>query len=229
MMNTFQYDFSELDIDEERISRLLGYGERYPVNEFSGLIRELIGNIALVCSVKAEYRIYPVEEWNYQGKTVRINLTEFSLKDVVFNQLKKAESVAVFLCTAGPEPENLGRQALVDGDPLASYIYDIIGSEIAERASELVLRGVRKTAEISGLRITNRYSPGYCGWDVSEQHRLFELIPGNSCGVSVNASALMCPEKSVSGLIGIGAEVSFDPYPCSSCRRTECLYRKTHE
>ena len=229
MMNTFQYDFSELDVDGERIGRLLGYGEGYQADDFSGLIRELVGNVAPVCSAKAEYRIYPVEEWKNAGRSVTIHGIDFSLKNVVFAQVRKAESFALFICTAGPEPEKLCRKAMEDGDPLASYIYDMIGSEIAERASRLVLLEVRKAAEISGLRVTNRYSPGYCGWDVSEQHKLFELMPGNSCGVSLNASALMNPEKSVSGLIGIGADVNFDPYPCSSCRRTDCLYRMTQE
>ncbi len=229
MMNTFQYDFTELGVDGERIGRLLGYGDGYQAADFSGLIREMIGNIAPVCSAKAEYRIYPVEECKNAARSVTIHGIDFSLRDVVFSQVRNTESFALFICTAGPEPEKLCRKAMEDGDPLASYIYDIIGSEIAERTSLLVLQEVRKAAEISGLRITNRYSPGYCGWDVSEQHKLFELMPGNSCGVSLNASALMNPEKSVSGLIGIGAEVSFNPYPCSSCRRTECLYRKTHE
>lgn len=229
MMNTFQYDFSELAVDGEQIGRLLGYGDGYQADGFSGLIGELIGNIARVCSVKAEYRIYPVEEWKNAGKSVTVHGIDFSLKDVVFSQVRKADSFAIFICTAGPIPEKLCRKAMEDGDPLASYIYDIIGSEIAERASLLVLQEVRKVAEISGLRVTNRYSPGYCGWDVSEQHKLFELMHGNSCGVSLNASALMDPEKSVSGLIGIGADVNFDPYPCSSCQRTDCLYRMTHD
>ncbi|MBN2666547.1 MAG: hypothetical protein JXR67_08555 [Bacteroidales bacterium] len=229
MMNTFQYDFSELGVDGERIGRLLGCGEGYQAADFSGLILELIGNIAPVCSAKAGYSIYPVEEWKNAAKSATIHGIDFNLRDVVFSQVRKAESLALFICTAGPEPEKLCKKAMEDGDPLASYIYDIIGSEIAELASRLVLKEVRKASEISGLRVTNRYSPGYCGWDVSEQHKLFELMPGNSCGVSLNASALMNPEKSVSGLIGIGAEVSFDAYPCNLCRRTDCLYRMTQE
>lgn len=227
MMNSFQYSFSELDVDCERIGRVLGHGEGYQADEFSGLISELIVNSARECSVKAEFRTYPAGEWDITAKSVIIEDIEFKLKDIVFAQVRKAESFAFFICTAGPEAEELSRKAMEDGDPLASYIYDIIGSEIAESASRLVLQEVRKVSEISGLKVTNRYSPGYCGWNVSEQHKLFELMPGNSCGVSLNASALMNPEKSVSGLIGIGADVSFDPYPCKSCRRTDCLYRKT--
>ncbi|MCK7517168.1 MAG: hypothetical protein MZV64_05325 [Ignavibacteriales bacterium] len=38
----------------------------------------------------------------------------------------------------------------------------------------------------SGLKTTNRFSPGYCGWHVSEQHNLFRLVPDNYCGITLN-------------------------------------------
>ncbi|MCK7538940.1 MAG: hypothetical protein MZV63_52410 [Marinilabiliales bacterium] len=47
--------------------------------------------------------------------------------------------------------------------------------------------------------ITNRFSPGYCGWDVAEQHKLFSFFKDNFCGITLTESALMNPVKSVSG------------------------------
>jgi hypothetical protein len=35
----------------------------------------------------------------------------------------------------------------------------------------------------------------------------------------------MQPVKSVSGIIGIGADVKFNPYTCRICEATHCLYR----
>lgn len=229
MMNTFQYDFSELGVNEQSICRLLTAGDGYAYDGFSDLIEELLGNASRVCSIKAEYRIFPVGKWNDNNKTITLNGFEFNLEPIVFKQLRSAESIAVFLCTAGPGAEKLAGKSMEDGDPFASYIYDIIGSEIAEKASFLVLQEVRKAAENTGNKVTNRYSPGYCGWDVYDQHALFGLMPDNTCGICLNDSALMSPEKSVSGIIGIGTNVSFDPYPCILCRRKDCLYRKTHE
>jgi hypothetical protein len=81
----------------------------------------------------------------------------------------------------------------------------------------------------SGMKITNRYSPGYCGWDVSEQHKLFRLIPDNFCGIRLTESALMDPVKSNSGIIGIGESVKMNPYTCSLCDLKECAYRKVRE
>ncbi|NSW95142.1 MAG: methionine synthase, partial [Bacteroidales bacterium] len=77
-----------------------------------------------------------------------------------------------------------------------------------------------------GLNITNRFSPGYCGWDVAEQHKLFSLLPGNFCKIRLTESALMDPIKSVSGIIGAGLHVKRRPYTCNFCDMKDCIYRR---
>ena len=114
-------------------------------------------------------------------------------------------------------------------DFLKGYIYDVIGSEIVEAAADLMQADLEKTIVASGGKITNRYSPGYCGWDVDEQHKLFQLVPGNFCGIKLTASALMDPVKSISGIIGIGKNVRNNPYTCRMCNQKDCLYRNVRE
>jgi hypothetical protein len=63
----------------------------------------------------------------------------------------------------------------------------------------------------SGLLVVVRFIPGYCNWLLSDQQKLFELIGGNNCGVKLTESSLMILIKSVSGVIGVGAEVKKDP------------------
>lgn len=65
-----------------------------------------------------------------------------------------------------------------------------------------------------GMVTTNRFNPGYCGWDVTEQHKLFSLMADNYCGIRLTESALMDPVKSGSGFIGIGKSVKRVPYTC---------------
>ncbi|HLP74716.1 MAG TPA: vitamin B12 dependent-methionine synthase activation domain-containing protein, partial [Bacteroidales bacterium] len=112
---------------------------------------------------------------------------------------------------------------------LTGYIFDVAGSEIVEAATDLLQEDLRKSAEKEGLKITNRYSPGYCGWDVAEQHKLFTLLPGNYCGIKLTPSALMDPVKSVSGIIGIGKSVRNNPYTCKMCDMKDCIYRRLRE
>jgi cobalamin-dependent methionine synthase I len=77
----------------------------------------------------------------------------------------------------------------------------------------------------SGYKITNRYSPGFCGWQTSEQFKIFKLFPANFCGVTLTESAVMNPIKSVSGLFGVGQHVEYHEYHCELCDAVNCIYR----
>ena len=83
-------------------------------------------------------------------------------------------------------------------------------------------RRMSGTLAEKGMRISNSYSPGYCGWPVSDQQQLFELFPPQICGVELNSSSLMSPVKSVSGVIAVGSQVQKMPYGCAICGRKDC-------
>jgi hypothetical protein len=116
-----------------------------------------------------------------------------------------------------------------DGDLLTGYIYDVAGSVIVDAAADFMQNELELSVNLSGKKITNRYSPGYCGWYVAEQHKLFQLVPDNYCGIRLTESALMDPVKSISGIIGIGANVKMNPYTCGLCEMKNCVYRKKKE
>jgi len=118
---------------------------------------------------------------------------------------------------------------MLERDFLKGYIYDVIGSEIVEAAADLLQNDLEKNMLGKGKKITNRYSPGYCSWDVAEQHKLFQLIPDNFCGIRLTPSALMNPVKSISGFIGIGKDVRNNPYTCRLCNQRDCVYRNIKE
>ena len=60
-----------------------------------------------------------------------------------------------------------------------------------EISQSFVLAGAKRLA----------YSPGYCGWHISGQKALFSLLEPTEIGVRLNASYLMDPLKSVSGVL----------------------------
>ena len=111
------------------------------------------------------------------------------------------------------------------GDPLGGYIVDLLGSEIVEAGMDLMQGELEREMEKQDRRISNRYSPGHCGWLVDEQQKLFSFFPGNFCGVSLTDSSLMLPIKSVSGIIGIGKDIKKKAYSCQVCDVEDCLYR----
>jgi hypothetical protein len=206
---------------------VLGYTGKPSEVHFSDLIGQALKETAEICSIKAEYRIFDDILFNDPDKTVSVNNITFDIKKIIYGQLKKSESAAIFLCTAGEEIGKMSRWAMKSGDLLEGYIYDVVGSEIVEAAVDLMQNDLEKSIASSGNKITNRFSPGYCGWDVSEQQKLFQLLPGTYCGIRLTDSSLMDPEKSVSGIIGIGKNVRHLPYTCNICDMKDCIYRRT--
>ncbi len=221
----FTFDFSDLKIDIVRIEKILGYDRREPMDTISLLLKEVLRECEDMTGIRAEYRIFDNPGFIRKENIISIGRSSFNAGPTIFKQLRESESVALFLCTAGKEINIRSRKAVADGDLLRGYIYDVAGSEIVEAAADLMQDHLEEALKPSGNKITNRYSPGYCGWDVSEQHILFDLMPDNNCGIILTQSALMDPVKSVSGIIGIGSKVRRKAHGCRICGMRECIHR----
>jgi hypothetical protein len=139
--------------------------------------------------------------------------------------LRNSTGVALFVGTCGEKVELLSKQLMHEKHLLESLIVDLIGSEIAEEVAAIVHKEIENIAAGSGLKVTNRYSPGYCNWPVSDQQKLFSLLKGKTGGVRLTNSSLMIPIKSVSGIIGIGESMAHRSYACAKCDTAYCLYR----
>jgi hypothetical protein len=226
---TFRFGFSDLEVDASQIEGLLGEEQGENRKVITELIDEVLLDAEKICDIKAEYIIIPEIKSDTNSKTIIINSQEFNIGKIVWTQLKRSETVALFLCTAGEKIGEVSRELIGGKDFLKGYIYDVAGSEIVEAAADTMQKKLMENMQLEGLLITNRFSPGYCGWDVSEQHKLFQLIPDNFCGIRLTESALMIPIKSISGIIGIGRNVKFNPYTCSLCDYENCIFRKLKE
>ncbi|MFA5819535.1 MAG: vitamin B12 dependent-methionine synthase activation domain-containing protein [Bacteroidales bacterium] len=226
---TFQYDFNDLKLSVSQIENVIGYKEGEDHEIVTDLIEEILKESQEISNIKAQYTIFNDVQFDSETKSVEISKIRFNIKKIVFGQIKKSDSMAIFLSTAGEEIGIRSRKAMQERDFLRGYIYDVVGSEIVEAAADLMQKELEKAVISTGKKITNRYSPGYCGWDVAEQHKLFQLVPYNYCGIRLTPSALMDPVKSVSGVIGIGENVKYNPYTCSLCDLKDCNYRKIRE
>lgn len=226
---TFRFDFKDLELNGTQIENVIGFKEGEDREIVTDLIEEILKESDEISNIKAQYSIFHNVRFDNETKSVQINNVNFQINKIVFGQLKKSGSVAIFLCTAGKEFGIRSRKAMQERDFLRGYVYDIVGSEIVEAATDLMQNELEKEMISSGKKITNRYSPGYCGWDVGEQHKLFKLVPDNFCAIRLTESALMDPVKSVSGFIGIGENVKYNPYTCGMCGMKDCIYRKVRE
>ena len=119
-----------------------------------------------------------------------------------------ADRFCLFVATAGREFEDFRRTCKESGDCVREFIADAVGSVLAEACVAQVEQRLDLEAATPH---TYPYSPGYCGWRVTEQKLLFGLLPEHPCGIELTESSLMYPIKSVSGVIGIGEAVERKP------------------
>lgn len=226
---TYNIDFNELKLNPSMVETVLGYQEGDDRELVTSLIEEVLTESQGISNIKAEFRVFDNIQFDNETKSVTVNNLNFQVKKIVFTQIKRSDSIALFLCTAGAEIGLRSKKAMQERDFLKGYIYDVVGSEIVEAAADIMQDDLEKMILKNGKKITNRYSPGYCGWDVAEQHKLFQHFPENYCGIQLTQSALMNPVKSVSGIIGIGKEVKNNPYTCRMCELKDCVYRRVRE
>jgi copper chaperone CopZ len=225
-------NFDDISVTTEEVINSLGYnnaensaGARQPDKLITGMVDEALSRIEKYCVFEAGYRIIKVHYSSEKKDGLLIGDKFFRMQKIVAGQLRKAEKAALFVCTIGPGMENRARQLQREGEFVLSYVVNTIASVVVEKAVDFLHDYIGMQMNKSGLKITNRYSPGYCGWPVSEQHLLFSFLPEKFCGVSLTDSALMMPIKSVSGIIGIGSSVKRKEYTCDTCGIKECTYR----
>lgn len=153
-------------------------------------------------------------------------LPAFQMGHIIERQLRGSEAYALFVCTAGLAFEQFQQQLKRENDMVRVFIADALGSVIAEKCADRMEETLQQSIDKLGWHHTNRFSPGYCGWHVSQQQLLFPLFEGNTCGVHLTDSSLMMPIKSVSGIIGIGPDVRHMDYSCGLCDFTQCYKRR---
>ena len=151
---------------------------------------------------------------------------DFEMGNIILRQLRGSEAFALFICTSGLEFETYQHRLKEQGDMVRVFIADALGSVIAEKCADQMEKALQESIDKLGWKHTNRFSPGYCGWHVSQQQLLFPLFQGHTCGVKLTDSSLMVPIKSVSGIIGLGEKVRKLEYTCGLCDFKQCYKRK---
>lgn len=218
-MEQAEIPFVDLPFDRAEVRRGAGilHGAAPELEE---LLDDAIAEAARRCRPRYAYELFPVDRIEADG--LLAGGTRFETGHVITRYLHDAEYLALFIATAGREFDAWLRELKAEDDILREFLADTVGSEIAEATARIMARRLEETLTGKGLRISNSYSPGYCGWPVSDQQRLFGLFPPRICGVELNDSSLMTPVKSVSGAIAVGARVEKMPYGCAICGRKEC-------
>ena len=222
-----QLSFDDLDISDNELFVQMGYGNATPD---AAILQE-------VEIIKQEVRAFLRPRFGFvtinggqldtEAKTLRLGDTLFNVGRIITAQIRGSEAYALFVATSGEAFENFQRKLEAEGDMLRVFIADSLGSIIAEKTADIMERWLQVFINSKGWRHTNRFSPGYCGWNVSQQQLLFPLLGvKNPCGIRLSDSSLMVPIKSVSGIIGLGPNVKKLEYTCGLCDYAKCYKRR---
>jgi len=138
------------------------------------------------------------------------------------------EAIGAGVCTVGSAIEARVRGLWDRRELPLAVMLDSVGSAAVESLTEYANDLLCQAAIPAGLKVTNRVSPGYAGWDTAEQASLFRICPGGPIGVTLNESCVMSPAKSISFLVGVGPEARVDHYftQCRRCWMPDCGYRR---
>jgi hypothetical protein len=145
----------------------------------------------------------------------------------------QSKYLALFTVTLGPELSDKICELFKVNDFVLAVMLDTLASEATEKAGVVTENWYMnylsdKGSNLSALAAV-RYSPGYCGWHLSGQKKLFEYLKPGEIGVELNDSFLMLPMKSISGVMIVGDRDihKFDPaYSfCRTCMAPSCLSR----
>lgn len=222
-MPEYKLRFTDLVISREDLYRELGYGEAVPQPDVLSIVETVWQKAEAVCTPRVCYEILDGEKLD---KThLRIGDVEFLCGSIITGYLDGVERLVVFVVTAGAEYEAYIHELKASGDLVTEYIADAMGSVIAEACVAGIGRQAEQALIYTGETMTYPYSPGYCGWHIREQAKLFSLLPDTPCGVRLTESSLMMPIKSVSGIYGLGVGIRKQGYACDICGLATCYKR----
>jgi hypothetical protein len=216
--------------DREAVLRSQGIPEHTePRDRVLQLVDRALDLYAALTDPRAIYQELPQTEFEaiYHGEGLNEHPTP--LEEIV----PGAERLALFVVTLGDAVSREITGLFRTNDPALGYMLDAIASERADRAAELVgehflSRLVEDRSPQPATRVL-AYSPGYCGWHITGQRKLFDFLRPEEIGVRLNASCLMQPLKSVSGVLVAGAREihSFnnDYDFCDNCTTHQCRER----
>jgi len=220
----FRYLFQDLPLKTSWLEIMMGYSEGGAPDPLPDIMAGIFAEAPAHTDIQGGIIVLDTFEF-LDRSHILVDGLDFNSGRIITGNLRNSEKIAFFLMTAGLGIETWSKEMNRNGDPMSAYIIDLLGSEIVESAIDLMQTDVEKEMEDKGLHLSNRYSPGHCGWHVNEQKKLFKLFPENFCGISLTESSLMIPIKSVSGIIGIGEKVEKTGHLCQVCDVEKCLYR----
>jgi hypothetical protein len=217
----------DLEIDKKQVCHYIGYEDDQNLSaRISSLIDDYAEHAHSLINPLFSYVIKDVE-WA-RGSIALIEGSIIFKSRIIARLLERCPQVAIFVVTIGKYLEETAWQLARDGLILQATVLDAIGSDAVEKMADFAQARIKEIVKAQGLVISRRFSPGYCDWNIGQQRMLFYALTGNTLGIRLTGECLMIPQKSISGIVGVGPpNANVENYnPCMTCRKQNCPGRR---
>ena len=216
-----------VDIDRDQVLRDIGYEDtgRVP-GRMQALLDDSLEQVDALIDPSYCCVVRDVEF--VQGRDSCLEGPVLFESGVVGRLLRHCDRAAVFCLTIGERLEEAVSALADDGMAVQARTLDAVGSNAVEALADMVHGDLEGLAAAQGFYTSRRFSPGYCDWAIEQQEMLFTILNGSSTEVQLTDGCLMVPQKSVSGLVGMGTSRSqVEGYnPCRTCGKADCVGRR---
>jgi hypothetical protein len=145
----------------------------------------------------------------------------------------RADGLALFAATLGSTLVSKSSDLFANGGPALGFMLDAVNSSAAERLGKRMgLKFIQTLPEekqnASELK-AQYYCPGHCGWHMSGQTKLFQVLCPEEIGITLNERWVMQPVKSISGIL-VAGEMDIHRFKpafsfCNQCKEHKCVKR----
>lgn len=215
----------DIAIEVKEILRLLGYKDKEPDDKILQAVTNEINKCYEYLEPALVYEKLDIKEIK-EDEIVLENSVAFQGKYIV-SKLKNCQYAVIAVSTLGSKIDKEIKLSFDSGDYLRGMIIDIIGSTAIEYLNKAFWRSLIETVKDSDIGITSRMSPGFAGWDVSQQSKIFQCVDAKQIGITLTESNMMIPQKSTSTVYGFGKGIGITraEHICSECNMKNCAYR----
>ena len=173
-----------------------------------------------------------VERCEAEGEAVRLDGVTVHSRELA-RRFRKARSAIVVAASAGPEAEAEAAVRWEADEPDRYYFMESYASAIVEALIAEARARLCAWADAHDRVLLPHYSPGYHGWSVGDQGKVFSLFGASAVAgpLEVMDSGMLRPKKSQLAVFalaskGEAADEPVDLVPCKYCPHLRCDFRR---
>ena len=190
------------EVNRREILRYAGVRAEAP--ELEKPLEECLREAGEILVYRVCYREFPV---TMHGDVLDLGFARTDSTDLKKN-LEGCRSLVLFAATVGIALDRL-IEKYSRLSPARAVLLQAVGAERIESLCDAFGQELAGRMEAEGLSLRPRFSPGYGDFPLSMQTPIYDALDcPRKIGVSLNASLLMSPSKSVTAVIGLAPGAS---------------------